>query len=143
MPEPEALLQRSLRSFHHRFPLVLEDLLALPAGTAIVAEGFGLLPALVAPVLSSPHQAAWLIPTESFKRASMTRRNKPSFAREVSDPRRAADNLFRRDMLLAALVRKQAEVRRLTIVDVDGSQKAGEVADALERQFAICEEVAG
>ena len=112
VPEPKALLQRSLRSFANRFVFVVEDLLALPSGTIIVAEGFGLLPALVAPLLSTPIQALFLVPTPSFKRASMKRRNKPSFAAETSDPQRAAENLFRRDLLLAGVVRRQARSRR-------------------------------
>lgn len=100
-PEPEDLLRRALRAMQDRFPLVIEDLLALPTERLIVAEGFGLLPELLAPLLSSKHQAIWLIPTEAFKWASMARRGKPSFGDRVSDPEKAKTNLFTRDMLLA------------------------------------------
>lgn len=136
VPEPEALLQRSLRSFSDRFALVIEDLLALPAGAIIVAEGFGLLPALVAPLLSTPYQAVFLVPTESFKRASIQRRNKPSFAAETSDPQRATANLLRRDLLLVELVRAQARELALTLLEIDGAERALEVATTVERHFA-------
>ncbi len=100
-PEPEDLLQFTLQAFQDRFPLVIEDLLALPREPTVVAEGHGLVPELVAPVLSGKRQAIWLVPTEEFKWASMKRRNKPSFRDKVSDPERATNNVFRRDMLLA------------------------------------------
>jgi hypothetical protein len=89
VPEPQALLARSLDSFVHRFPLVLADLLALPRNKLVIAEGFGLLPELVHPVLSNPNQAVWLVPTETFKLDSMARRGKPSFRELVSDPEKA------------------------------------------------------
>ena len=138
VPEPHQLFQRALRTSQDRLTLVIEDLLALPAVKIILAEGFGLLPALIAPLLSSPHQAIWLVPAESFKRASMKRRNKTSFAAETSDPQRATDNLFRRDLLLGKLVRRQARERGLTLLKVDGSACATEVASAVERHFAPC-----
>jgi 2-phosphoglycerate kinase len=141
VPELHQLFQRALRTFHDRLPLVVEDLLALPAGKIILAEGFGLLPALIAPLLSSLHQAIWLVPTEAFKRASMARRNKPSFASETSNPQREADNLLRRDLLLAELVWRQARERELALLEVDGSAGAVEVASVVERHFApVCQE---
>lgn len=98
-PDPEALYQRMLRSFHDRFPLLIEDLLGLPGEPKIVVEGFGLLPELLAPLLHFPSQALWLVPTEAFKLASLERRNKPSWGRGVSDPERGRMNLIQRDQL--------------------------------------------
>ncbi|MCI0580642.1 MAG: hypothetical protein L0331_31145, partial [Chloroflexi bacterium] len=135
-PEPEELLRRAWQSFQDRFPLVVEDLLGLPQAPMIVAEGFGLLPGLLVPVLASKRQAIWLVPTEAFKWASMERRNKPSFREEVSDPERARMNLFRRDMLLAERVREQVEAYGLTMVEVDGSRAAGEMVTLIEQHFA-------
>ena len=60
-----------MRSFQLRFPLVLLDLLALPNDKLIIAEGFGLTPQLIAPLLSTPRQAIFFIPTEEFKWASL------------------------------------------------------------------------
>src|SRR5262245_35481511 len=59
-PEPEVLVQRALQLFQDRFPLVIEDLLAMPKSPKIVAEGFGLLPDLVSPLISTSQQALWL-----------------------------------------------------------------------------------
>lgn len=134
-PEPEDLLQFALQGFRERFPLVVEDLLALPKEPMVVTEGFGFMPELVFPVLSSKRQAIWLVPTEEFKWASMKRRNKPSFRDKVSNPERATRNVFRRDMLLAERVQAQARSLGLTVHIVDGSRSVEEMATLIEQHF--------
>jgi hypothetical protein len=54
-PRPEELLRRALQAFRDRFPLVIEELLALPRAPMVIAERFGLTLTLVAPLLSSNH----------------------------------------------------------------------------------------
>ena len=134
-PEPEDLLQFTLQAFRDRFPLVIEDLVATLTESMVVAEGHGLIPELVAPVLSSKHQAIWLVPTEQFKRASMERRNKPSFRDRVSDPEKATINLYERDMLVAGCVKRQARALGLEMYVVDGSRSVEETAALVERHF--------
>jgi adenylate kinase family enzyme len=135
-PEPEELLQRTLRSFQDRFSLVIEDLLALPKEQQIVAEGFGLLPEFLAPLLSGPAQALWLVSTAEFKRASMLRRGKPSFRAQVSDPERAKANLYRRDLLLADYLNEQVVKYGYTVYEVDGSDSPEELTNRIEQHFA-------
>jgi adenylate kinase family enzyme len=134
-PEPKALFQRVLQTFHDRFPLVIEDLLTLPQEPAILAEGFGFTPELLSPVLSNPHQAIWLVPTAQFKWVSLIRRNKPSFRDQTSDPVRATQNLLRRDKLLADHIKTQALTYRLGLIEIDGSRSAEQVAALLEQHF--------
>ncbi len=136
IPEPRTMLERALFSFSHRFALVIEDLLALPKDKPIIAEGFGLLPELVHPILSSRYQAIWFIPTEAFKWDSMVRRDKPSFAKMTSDPKRARMNLFARDMLLTDYYRKQVSAYGYTLYEVDGSRSIEEIADLTDKHFA-------
>ena len=135
-PEPRALLMRSLKSFSHRFPLVIEDLLALPRDKLIIAEGFGLLPELVHPVLSSHYQAVWLIPTETFKLDSMARRAKPSFGKLISNPEKAKANLLYRDILLAEYYRQQVPAFGYTLLEVDGSHSAEQMTDLIDQHFS-------
>ncbi len=135
-PEPKALFERALFSFSHRFPLVIEDLLALPNNKPIIAEGFGLLPELIHPILSSHYQAVWCVPTEAFKWESMARRGKPSFAKLTSDPGRAKMNLFTRDMLLAEYYRKQVWSYGYTLYEIDGSRSAQEMTDVIDEHFS-------
>lgn len=134
-PEPEALFQRTLESFHYRFPLVLADLHALPSQLMIVAEGFGLTPELLAPLLTNPQQALWLVPTEQFKLESLARRNKPSFGSKVSDPQRAYHNFLTRDTLLGAEIKAQVKAHNFTLIEVDGSHSADEMATLVETHF--------
>jgi 2-phosphoglycerate kinase len=134
-PTPEELAKRAWRAFEDRFPFVMEELSArLPSpGTRILAEGFGLTPGLVAPLLSEPSHAVWLLPTEGFKRASMRQRGKGTFEGAVSDPERAARNLFERDQILAERIRREASALGLTIIEVDGSKSI----DGLAAQLAV------
>jgi hypothetical protein len=134
-PEPEQLVERALRAFRDRFPLVVEDLLGLPRSPMIVAEGFGLTPELLSPILSSKRQAIWLVPTKEFKWTSMKRRNKPSFRKKTSNPERATSNVYKRDMLLAKHVWDQAQPLGLTVYKVDGSNSADEIATWIEQHF--------
>jgi 2-phosphoglycerate kinase len=136
VPEPRALFERSLFSFHQRFSLVIEDLIALPNDKPIIAEGFGLLPELVHPILSSYYQAVWLVPTESFKRNSMERRGKPSFGKLTSNPERAKANLLTRDLMLADYYRKQVSSYGYTLHEVDGSRTAEQMTDLVEAHLA-------
>lgn len=135
-PEPEELLAVTLRSFRDRFPLVIEDLLAFPTERHVVAEGFGLLPEYVVPLLASHSRGLWLVPTDEFKRASMLRRNKPSFAARTSDPGRARRNLLARDMLLAAHIREQARQLGCTLYEIDGVRSIDGTVAMAESHFA-------
>ena len=121
--------------FQDRFPLVVEELLGMPKDPMIVAEGFGFTPELLSPLLPSSRQAIWLVPTEEFKRASMERRNKPSFKDKVSDPERATRNLFLRDMLLAKQVKLQAQSFGMTVYEIDGALPVEQIAALVEQHF--------
>lgn len=133
---PQELMQRSLHHMMDRFPLVVEDLVALPQEPLILVEGFGLTPKLVVPFLSDQHQAIWLVPTEEFLWASMKRRNKPSWRHQVSDPELAIQNSFQRNILLAAHFRQEAVFYGLRVHEVDGTQTVEEIADLIEQHFA-------
>jgi hypothetical protein len=133
-PEPEALLQRALQAFQDRFPLVVEELLALPKEPLILAEGFGFMLELIFPLLSDKHQAIWLVPSEAFKWSSMSRRRKFTW---MSNPERAIYNLFTRDMLLSKWVVEQAELRELKVEVVDGSRSVEEMVDLVEAHFKV------
>ena len=119
---PEVMLE----TFHgfqgEGFDLVLDDLLALPPDPPVLAEGFSLLPRLVAPLLSRPRQAVWLLPTPEFRRAAFESRGSTwTIPNKTSDPQRALANLLARDQLFTEELRAQARASRLQTVDVDGS----------------------
>lgn len=135
-PDPQALVERAMQSFRDRLPLVIADLLALPRGPLIVAEGFGFTPDLLAPLLTDPHRAVWLIPDEAFRQAAVARRDKPVWRTRTSDPDRARHNLLERDRLLAIEIRAQAQERGFTMIEVDRAWTPESLADRLEQHFA-------
>lgn len=132
---PEEMVAEWLRTTPERFQMTLEDLLALPPAPPIVAEGYGFLPDLVLPLLSSTRQAIWLVSTEEFKRASYARRGKGRFS-DTSDPARARRNHIGRDLLLAARVRQRARELELTVVEIDGTRSLEEIVALVEAHVA-------
>ena len=128
-------MQRALRLFEWRFPMVIADLLAMPADRPIIAEGFGLTPVLVQPHLPAKHHAIWFVPTEKFKRDSMERRGKPSWSNAVRDPAKGKYNLFTRDMLLADHIAAEVQAHGGRLVEIDGSQSRAALVDLVAGHF--------
>ncbi|BCJ49241.1 hypothetical protein Asp14428_07160 [Actinoplanes sp. NBRC 14428] len=96
--------QTMLDTFHwyrgEAFDLIVEDLLALSPHRGVIAEGFRLLPELVAPLLATPGHALWLLPTPHFRRTALeTRGDLWTIAGRTSHPARALLNLLERDAL--------------------------------------------
>ncbi len=131
---PESLLARTLRSFDNRFPLVMQDLAEMDSDRPIIAEGFGFLPNLIAPLLSEPNQALFIVPSKKFKTASFNRRGKPSFKNHVSDPQKGWHNLFTRDMLIVEEYQKQLLTEDDRLIEVD-AQSQEEMLKIVEDHF--------
>ena len=135
-PTPAELLQSIVAINHERFPLILADLRAMPTRPLLLAEGSSLHPELVAPLLTTQHQAIWLVPSEAFARASATRRDKPRRRDRSSDPERYRQNLLERDRLFAEHIRREVAAQGGALIDVDGTQTIEEVAHRVEEHFA-------
>jgi len=137
-----ALTREAVTSWSREFPLVIDDLLALPTETFIVAEG-NFYPACVAPYLSSPQQAIWLVPTDEFcergrreKWAQLAiRQRRHGIYDEGSDPETRRRNIIARDCRLARYVRQQAKRLSLSVQVVDGSRSPEEMTELVERHF--------
>lgn len=134
---PEVMLE----TFHgfqgEQFDLIVEDILALPEMPPILVEGFPLLPRLVAPLLSRPDQAVWLVPTPEFRRAAFNSRGSTwDIPRKTSDPERALANLLVRDGLFTDQILREAMALGLPVIRVDLDLSTAElvrrVAAALE-----------
>jgi hypothetical protein len=109
------------------FGLILDDLLCLPKDPPILVEGFRLLPRLVAPLLSQPRQAVWLVPSLEFRRHAFASRGTAWFPYETSDPNKALANLLERDQLFTDQVVKEAASLQLHVIEVDGTLNVDEV----------------
>jgi 2-phosphoglycerate kinase len=136
---PDAMFD-SFWAFHgEAFESIVEDLVALPDDSMILAEGFRLLPKLVSPLMSRADQAVWLLPSPVFRRSVFeVRPSTRAIVSRTSDPRRALENLLARDALFTdAMSREVAELGLQAIrVDVgdplDVTRRRVEVALGLE-----------
>ena len=131
----EAMVRATTAAWAERFEMVVDDLLALPPLPPVLAEGPGLLPDCVAPLLADPRQAIWLVPTEAFKRATQPRRGGAP-ANETSDPARAYRNLIDLDLQLAVDVKRRAGELGLTVLEVDGLRSVDAMAALVAGHFA-------
>ena len=132
----------TIASWTERVSMAIDDILAMSSSSGIVAEGPGFFPERLAPVLSDPAQAIWLVPSTEFKIASAIRRSKPGNRGETSDPERAQRNLIERDLLMGEHIRRTAQQLGLATYEVDGSEALEHVSQAVEAHFGILLEVA-
>ena len=139
LDRPPELMLETFHGFQgEAFELIVEDLLALPAEPPILVEGFRLLPRLVAPLLSSPNQAVWLVPTPEFRRAAFeTRGSTWAIAGKTSDPERTRANLLRRDQLFTDQLAVEARALALPIIDVDIGVSVEELVGRVRRALGL------
>ncbi|MBQ1040226.1 hypothetical protein KBX46_28825 [Micromonospora sp. C81] len=127
----------TLAGFPRRFAWVLDDLSALVPGRRLVAEGWGLRPELVAPVVGSVRQLVVLVPTAEFRAQQIARLPRASIAAAgVSDPERALRNRWERDELVAADAVAQAARLGVRVIQVDGSLDGDQLTDLVADHFA-------
>ena len=133
---PEVMLD----TFHwyrgEGFDLMLDDLRALDR--PVVAEGFRLLPELVAPLLTDVRRAVWLLPTPEFRRMALQSRGGLwKIAGQTSHPERALHNLLERDrMFTDRLARTTAELG-LPVIPLDGSLSEDDVVRRIAAGFGL------
>jgi 2-phosphoglycerate kinase len=134
---PADMAAEVIAGFPSRFEWVLDDLRALVSGRPIIAEGWGLRPELVAPIVDSLQRMVVMVPSPGFRRRQA--RDLPR-AREVvqpvSDPVRAQENRLARDQLVAEDAVRTAARLGVRVIEVDGSLDAEAVAGVVARHFA-------
>jgi 2-phosphoglycerate kinase len=127
-----------LAFYREEFPLILEDLRDLPAETPVIVEGTALLPELVAPLLTAPQQALWLVPSAAFQREHYARR--PwihDILRQCDDPAQAFENWMQRDIGFADTVERQARERQLRVLRIDGTMGVGALRATAKRWLQL------
>lgn len=132
---PEAMAESTLGQFAERFEMVLEDITAIN-GPGLVAEGFGLLPELVAPYLTARRRAIFLLPTPATRERNYALRGWVGID-GTSDHARASKNKLDRDALLTEHVRRTALSHDLTTIELDGSQPLDALIAMVERHFGL------
>jgi len=123
---PAATLNSVEARLEARFALVLEDLAALPADEPVLAEGWGLRPRLVAPLLDSPRQALFLVPTRRFRDRQL---------RELPRAGLVKPEWLDRNQALARDLVTSARELGLRVIEVDGRLDAEALIAAAEEHF--------
>jgi 2-phosphoglycerate kinase len=110
------------------FDLIVEDLMSIPAGTGVIAEGFRLLPRLVEP-LATPGHAVWLLPTPAFRRATFDSRGTTwDIPNKTTNPQRALHNLLERDQMFTDRLSAEAKRLGLPTIEIDSGTSEDELA---------------
>ncbi len=134
--------QTMLETFHwfrgEGFNLIVDDLLRLPRQPCVIAEGFRLLPRLVQPLLATPGQAVWLLPTPGFRRAALDSRGSMwDIARKTSDPDRALRNLLERDRLFTERLHEQTKHLHLRVIEVNLTMTEDDLTERVTEAFEL------
>ena len=115
---------------------MLDDLRGLTSPHPVLAEGFGLRPQTLAPLLDSPGRMIVMVPTEEFRQHQLrTLPRAGALSTAVADPVRAQANRVARDRLLGAGAVRAACEHGVRVLEVDGSADAEAVADAVAAHF--------
>lgn len=133
---PRDMAAETLAGFPVRFEWALDDLRALVSGRPVLAEGWGLRPELVAPIIDSPRRMVVMVPTEAFRDRQL--RDLPRAAgvgHNLSDPARAQRNRLERDRLVAEDAARSARRLGIRVIEVDGTRDADAVADLVADHF--------
>ncbi|MFF8268332.1 hypothetical protein ACF059_13160 [Streptomyces sp. NPDC016562] len=134
---PEEMASEALAGFPIRFEWVLDDLRAWFTARPTIAEGWGLRPELVAPLLDSLRRMIVLVPTEAFRRHQLrTLPRAGALNALVTHPARAQANRIARDRLIAEDAAQNARRLGIRVIEVDGTLSATEVAAEVAEHFA-------
>jgi hypothetical protein len=103
----------------------------------ILAEGFGLRPDVLAPMLDAPERMIIMVPTEEFRQHQIrTLPRAGVLSVNASDPVLAQANRVERDRLLAEHAVRAAREHGVHVLKVGGSRDADAVADEVAEHFA-------
>jgi len=97
-----------------------------------------LLPRLVAPLITGPEQAAWLLATPAFRRVAFDGRGSTwDIAGQTTDPDRALAKVLARDALFNEDVRRDAEALQLRTIEVDLVSTLDELARCVAEALGL------
>lgn len=135
-PTPPQMAADTLAHLPDRFEWALDDLRALVSGRPVIAEGWGLRPALVAPIIDSPRRMIVMVAAPGFRQHQLrVLQRAASLSHQVSDPQRAQRNRLARDALVAEDAVRSARQHGIRVLEVDGSLDAEAVADLVADHF--------
>jgi hypothetical protein len=80
----------------------------------------------------------WLVPTEGFRQAALSRRQSAdAFWLRTTDPDRALTNLLERDRIFSAKIALDVERDDLQALYIDGTRSVDSMATELASRFGL------
>jgi hypothetical protein len=131
-----------MKCYHEEFEMILDDLLAYPRSTPVLAEGAALLPDLVSGLLPDDRRAIWIVPTAAFQRAHYTPEKRPfmkSILKQCQDAPRAFQNWMDRDAGFAKQVSTRVLELGFRLIEVDGKRTIEKTAEMVANHFRLAE----
>ena len=97
------------------------------------------MPRLVAPLLTVPAQAIWLLPTPDFRQSVFEGRggSTSGFLARTTDPDRALRNLLERDRLFTDILRSETARLGLAAIGVDATMTEDDVSTRVAEAFGL------
>jgi adenylate kinase family enzyme len=130
------------RCYHEEFDMILDDLLAYPKATPVLAEGAALLPDLVSGLLLDRRRAMWVVPTVTFQRAHYTPEQRPwmkDILKQCQDATQAFQNWMDRDAGFARWVSTRARELGLELMEIDGERTIEQNAERAANHYRLAE----
>jgi hypothetical protein len=131
-------IEDEIELYREEFPLILNDLEAMPPTPSVIAEGAALLPSMVAKAGISGDRALWIVPTEAFQFEHYARRPwRHDVVKDCSHPQLAWENWMARDAGFAKAVATEANDLGFEVITVDGSRSIAETVRLVEEHFGL------
>lgn len=130
------LLASEFEFYDEEFGMIVDDVRQIQEDRAIIAEGTGMLPKLVAPLLEDCSQAVWLVPTARFQLEYYGQRDwVDDVLNQCDDPKAAFDHWMGREIAFAKRIADEVNQLGLTLIVVDGTESMESVARKVEERF--------
>ena len=124
--------------YREELDMILADLAKMGTSKPILAEGAALMPEIVMPLISSPNQAAWMVPTETFQRETYAKRPWiQGILKNCEQPDIAFRNWMDRDVAFAQCVVDETAVSNLKLFTTDGTRSIAETAGLLAKHYGL------
>jgi hypothetical protein len=135
--DARTLAAQAMAVWIERLDLIRDDLRRMDSAKICIAEGPGFFPEAIAPLLSDPGHAIWLVASKKFKRESYARREKSAWRSMTTDPDLAMKHHIDRDLIMAETYRRQLVAMALSWIEVDGSESPEAIADRVANRFGL------
>jgi hypothetical protein len=134
----EQQVMEEIALYREEFPLVLDELLALPRSQPILVEGAALLPECVLPFLLEPQRAIWIVPTVGFQLHHYGLRVwAKDVVKDCINPEQALQNWMQRDIRFARWIEQETQQQRMRILVVNGTSSLTENTSIVEQHFHL------